>query len=162
MFALHNNSVRYTRLVHSIYQLFIGGDGNKYVSIRKLQISPDPLTFPGKVNYDVEVEIKQPLNDVNLQLKIVRKTFLLDVTIPCVKQIGSWYVWTETVKYIYSSLITFYLLLYFVFDTVTNWKLTYIIANIMFCPQFNIYHRLLKCFNKWVNRSFVGLLNLLW
>ncbi|XP_067941763.1 uncharacterized protein [Watersipora subatra] len=61
----------------------------EYITVRKVDVSPNPLVFPGKVNYDSEIEIKKPLKDVKMVLKIVRNTFLLDITLPCVKQIGS-------------------------------------------------------------------------
>ena len=61
-----------------------------YVTVTNLDITPDPVAVPGKVGFDITVEIKKPIKDVKMVLKIVRNTFLLDVTLPCAKQIGSW------------------------------------------------------------------------
>ena len=67
----------------------MSGDGS-YVTIRKLEVTPDPLSFPGAVNFNIDADLKKAVKDVSMTVKIVRNTFLLDVTLPCVKQIGSW------------------------------------------------------------------------
>lgn len=62
------------------------------MTVNKLQVSPDPLVFPGQVSYSVDFELKKAVKDVSMTVKIVKNSFLLDVTLPCVQQIGSWLV----------------------------------------------------------------------
>ena len=77
---------------HSIYSITCVLDSNSNVKLTKLDINPNPITIPGKVTFHAAGETTRDLSSVSMTVKAVRKSFLFDVTIPCVKNIGSWCV----------------------------------------------------------------------
>lgn len=61
-----------------------------HARINNFELEPYPVKFPGKLSWKLDADLLKNLTEVSMKLKITRNTFLLDLTLPCVDQIGSW------------------------------------------------------------------------
>lgn len=67
-------------------------DDQSSATITKFVVTPDPISIPGKVSWELDAELNKHVTSASMSLKLVRKSFLLDITLPCYDHIGSWLV----------------------------------------------------------------------
>lgn len=77
------------RCTHALYSTVVVGV-NSAVRINKLNISPSTIVMPGRVDFDVDIDILREIKSTRMSVKLTRNTFLVDLTLPCVDNIGSW------------------------------------------------------------------------
>lgn len=64
------------------------------IQVKSLSVSPDPITIPGVVNVSADAVITEDIAAPSaLELVIQKKLFGVFIKIPCVDNLGSWYMY---------------------------------------------------------------------
>ncbi|XP_060594957.1 uncharacterized protein LOC132749253 [Ruditapes philippinarum] len=59
------------------------------LKVGNVEIGPDPVVIPGDLVMTMAANSTAPLGSSTLNLSVKRKTFLIDIPIPCISHIGS-------------------------------------------------------------------------
>lgn len=59
------------------------------VTIQKIEVTPMPLVLPGPMQVTFQGQMNRSLESIEIRLAIKRKTWLLDLPIPCLFHVGS-------------------------------------------------------------------------
>ena len=75
------------------------GSGSDVIQVKSLSVGPDPIVIPGNVNVSLDAAIAQDITaPTSLKLVIKKKVFGFYVEVPCVDNLGSWYVFILALK----------------------------------------------------------------
>ncbi|KAL3854755.1 hypothetical protein ACJMK2_014004 [Sinanodonta woodiana] len=62
---------------------------NSPITIQNVAVTPMPVEVPGDIHLTVDAKLNRSISHTSLKLSIKRKTFLLDIPIPCLFHVGS-------------------------------------------------------------------------
>ena len=69
------------------------GSGSDPIQVKALSLSPNPIVIPGNVNVSVDAVITETIDaPSSLKLEVKKKLFGVFISVPCVDNVGSWYV----------------------------------------------------------------------
>ncbi|KAL3854754.1 hypothetical protein ACJMK2_014003 [Sinanodonta woodiana] len=77
------------RELHSLQWSVCNANPNSPISVSKIEVSPMPVEIPGTFTLSIDGALSRQISHTSLSLHIKRKTFLLDIPIPCVSNVGS-------------------------------------------------------------------------
>ena len=72
---------------------FHTGSATDTIQVKSLTLSPDPIVIPGSVNVSLDATITADIEaPTELKLVVKKKEFGVFIEIPCIDNLGSWYV----------------------------------------------------------------------
>ncbi|KAK3602557.1 hypothetical protein CHS0354_021144 [Potamilus streckersoni] len=77
------------RELHSLQWSVCNTNPSSPISVTKIAVSPMPVEIPGTFNLTIDGALSRQISHTSLSLHIKRKTFLLDIPIPCISNVGS-------------------------------------------------------------------------
>ncbi|XP_063411918.1 ganglioside GM2 activator-like [Mytilus trossulus] len=62
---------------------------NPPLSLGSVGVTPVPIVIPGDINLSINGSLTRSISSSSLTISLKRKTFLLDIPIPCISHVGS-------------------------------------------------------------------------